>query len=43
MLENAFRIAIDPLCPPPKDFPKHKGLLEELFEGNKFSLVFSGR
>ena len=43
MLENAFRLAVDPLFPPPKDYPKHKGLSEDLFETNKFTLVFSSR
>lgn len=43
MLENAFRLAVDPIFPPPKDYPRHKGLAEDLFETNKFTLVFSSK
>ena len=43
MLENSFRVAVDPVFPPPKDLPKHKGLPEDFFETNKLSLIFSSR
>ena len=43
MLENAFRVGVDPLFPPPKDWPKHKGLPDGFFEENKFSLIFSSQ
>lgn len=41
MVENALKIAVDPLFPPPKDYPKTKTVPGELFEGNKFSLIFN--
>ena len=41
MIENAFKVAIDPLFPPPLSIPKTKNLQGDLFESNKFSLVFS--
>lgn len=43
MVENAFKIAVDPIFPPPKEIGKAKPISEDLFEGNKFSLVFSSR
>ena len=43
MLENAFRLAVDPLFPPPRELPKHRGLPEEFFENNRFGLIFNGR
>ena len=42
MVENAFKLAVDPLFPPPRDFPKSKSLPAELFEGNRFTLIFDG-
>jgi hypothetical protein len=43
MVENAFRIAIDPIFPPPKEAGRVRPASEELFENNKFSLIFSSR
>jgi hypothetical protein len=42
MLENAFRIAIDPLYPPPIVWPQHKKHLvpDNLLEGNRFEIIF---
>ena len=41
MMENAFKIALDPLFPPPAIIPKTKALPTELFESNKFTLIFN--
>lgn len=41
MIENAFKIAVDPLFPPPLNIPKSKSLPTDLFENNRFTLVFS--
>ena len=45
MLDNAFRIAIDPLFPPPLQWPKSKKHLiaEHAFDHNKFNLIFDVR
>jgi tubulin--tyrosine ligase len=42
MLENAFRIAIDPLFPPPSQFSyNHKyNIAENAVNYNKFELIF---
>ncbi len=40
MIENAFKIAVDPLFPPPKEWPKKKPVPNDLFENNKFSIIF---
>lgn len=42
MLENAFRIAIDPLFPPPSQFSyNHKyNIAENAMFYNKFELIF---
>lgn len=42
MIENAFRLAVDPLFPPPRDLPKNKPAASELFEANRFTLIFNG-
>ena len=41
MIENAFKVAIDPLFPPPLNIPKTKNLQTDLFESNKFTLIFN--
>jgi hypothetical protein len=41
MVENAMKIAVDPLFPPPKDIPKTKNLPLDVFESNKFTLIFN--
>ena len=41
MIENALKIAVDPIFPPPKEYPKTKTLATDLFETNKFTLIFS--
>ena len=40
MIENAFKIAVDPIFPPPREFPKTKTLASDLFDMNKFTLIF---
>lgn len=41
MVENVFRVAVDPIFPPPS-FPKSKKHLvpENIYESNKFELIF---
>ncbi len=41
MIENAMKIAIDPMFPPPLNIPKSKNLPTDLFEANKFTLIFN--
>ena len=41
MIENAFKIALDPMFPPPLNIPRSKTLPSELFESNKFTLIFN--
>ncbi len=43
MLENAMRIAVDPIFPPPKEPAYSKVGKEEFFEANRFTLIFSSR
>ena len=40
MLENAFRIAVDPLFPPPEGYSQKKQVVQELCPECKFWLVF---
>lgn len=40
MLDNAFRIAVDPLFPPPDFNMAKKNILHEIMPLNKFELVF---
>jgi len=40
MVENSFRIAIDPLFPPPENYSWKKSMLGDLCYANKFDLVF---
>lgn len=40
-MQNAFKIAIDPLFPPPAIIPKTKTLASDLFDSNKFTLIFN--
>ena len=41
LLDNLFKLAVDPIFPPPS-FPKTKKHLvpENIFESNKFELIF---
>ena len=41
MIENALKIAVDPLFPPPREFPKTKTVSTEVFQTNKFTLIFN--
>ena len=41
MIENAFKIAIDPMFPPPLNIPRSKNLASDLIESNKFTLIFN--
>jgi hypothetical protein len=41
MLENAFKIAIDPVFPPVIEHKKFKNWVEDLNFVNRFSLIFS--
>lgn len=43
MIENALKIAVDPIFPPPKEFPKTKSIPTDVFESNKFTLIFNSR
>ena len=43
MLENAIRIAVDPIFPPPEHFSQRKTVVHELCPENKFSLIFDER
>jgi len=40
MIENAFRIVIDPLFPPNDNFLKKMNIPKNILENNKFELVF---
>jgi hypothetical protein len=40
MLENAIKIAVDPLFPPPEGFTSKKAFLGDACPQNNFSLVF---
>lgn len=35
-----MKLGLDPLFPPPKDWPKKKPMPSEFFETNKFTLIF---
>lgn len=41
LIENVFKVAVDPLFPPP-NFPKSKKHLvpDNIYESNKFELIF---
>lgn len=43
MVENAFRIAIDPIFLPPDNFVWKKSMIGEICIENKFELVFDDR
>ena len=43
MVENVFRIAIDPLFPPPENFTWKKSMIVDVCQENKFELVFDER
>jgi len=43
MLENALRLVVDPLFPPPDNFSQRKQVVNELCPENKFELVFDER
>jgi len=40
MLENVFRIAADPIFPPPEGWSLKKQVVHEICPENKFSLIF---
>lgn len=40
MLENAFKIAVDPIFMPPEGFSSKKAFLGDPCPENKFTLVF---
>jgi hypothetical protein len=40
MVENALRITIDPLFPPPENFSQKKSIVNDICPDNKFELVF---
>ena len=43
MLDNAFRLAVDPLFPPPDFNMAKKNCLHEILPINKFEIVFDER
>jgi hypothetical protein len=40
MMDNAFRIAVDPIFPPPEPSILKKNLFTEILPENKFELIF---
>lgn len=40
MLENALRLAVDPIFPPPVGFSQRKNIVHELCPENRFELIF---
>jgi hypothetical protein len=40
MLDNALKICVDPLFPPPENFSQRKTVITELCPENKFEMVF---
>ena len=40
MLENALKIAVDPLCPPPENYSQKKAFVGDPCPENRFELVF---
>lgn len=40
MIENALRLTIDPLFPPPENFSQKKCIVNDICPENKFELVF---
>jgi len=40
MLENSFRIVVDPMFQPPEGFSQKKSVVHELCPENKYQLVF---
>ena len=40
MVENAIRLAVDPIFPPPEPFSQRKHVVNELCPENKFELIF---
>jgi hypothetical protein len=43
MVENAIRLAVDPIFPPPVSFSQRKNVVHELCPENKFELIFDER
>ena len=43
MLENAFKIALDPIFPPQLEHKKFKNWVEDMNLNNKFALIFSAK
>ena len=40
MVENALRLTIDPLFPPPENFSQKKCIVNDICPDNKYELVF---
>jgi len=40
MIDNALRLTVDPLFPPPEGFSQKKSVLSEICPENRFSLIF---
>ena len=40
MLDNSFRLAVDPLFPPPQHFSLKKGFVKDLCPENRYELIF---
>lgn len=40
MLENALRLVVDPLFPPPENFSQKKSMVNDICPDNKYELVF---
>lgn len=43
MLENAFKLAVDPMYPPPENYSSKKAFLGDPCPENKFSLIFDDK
>jgi hypothetical protein len=43
MIDNSFRIAIDPMFPPPENFVWKKSMVSEICTVNKYELIFDER
>ena len=43
MLENALRVVVDPLFPPPEHWAQKKCVVNEICPENKFELIFDER
>ena len=43
MVENALRLAVDPLFPPPENWSQKKCVVNDVCPDNKFELIFDER